>query len=489
MSSRKKQSSNKPQAVQPRKHVSISEAFSNRRRFARASFDVIKDTKDNMRHFAMADGLSADADANETNRANLRYRSRYEVLNNCYAKGIVQMLANDTIGSGPRLQFLSEDESLNDKIEADFAEWAKEARLPQVLRLMRIARCQDGETFAVIMTNPRMSSSVKIKLDVIEADRIHGDPKTEEDETEVDGIRYDKYGEPVSYKVYKYHPGDDKRFASLDDYAVVPYKYMLHTFVKYRPGLHRGVPEIAAALPLFAYLRRYNLASVAAAEMAADFAGVMYTDSPANGESDEVDPMDTVQLERNMLLTMPAGWKIGQLDAKHPMSTHGDEVKVILSEIARSICSTYGTVAGNFSGFNYASGRLDNQVYQKAILVDRTVWENEVLDRILDAWLREWSLVTGIPLPEDKSHEWFWDAFQHVDPTKEANAQAQRLKNMTTTLADEYAKEGKDYVKKLRQIAKERKLMKELGILDVFEAAPKSGDGGDDEDDDNGDLS
>ena len=482
MSSKKKAVS-----VNARSHVDLAKAMENRRRMIRASFDAVQTTKDNMRHFSMADGLSADADANEKNRAVLRFRSRYEVLNNCYAKGIVQMLANDTIGSGPRLQFLSDDEKLNDMIEADFAAWAKEARLPQILRLMRIARCQDGETFAVIMTNPRMKSAVKIKLDVIEADRVHGEPNVDGDDTEVDGIRYDKYGEPVSYKVFKYHPGDDKHFA-VDDFAVVPYEYMLHSFIKYRPGLHRGVPEIAAALPLFAYLRRYNLASVAAAELAADFAAILYTDSPANGESDEIDALDSIQLERNMLLTMPAGWKMGQLDTKHPTATHGDEVKVILSEIARCICSTYGTVAGNFSGFNYASGRLDNQIYQKAILVDRTVWENEVLDRILDAWLREWSLATGISLPEDKSHEWFWDAFLHVDPTKEANAQAERLANMTTTLADEYAKEGKDYVKKLRQIAKERALMKELGILDAFKAAPGSNGGGDDDEQDNGDI-
>ena len=56
---------------------------------------------------------------------------------------------------------------------------------------------------------------------------------------------------------------------------------------------------------------------------------------------------------------------------------------------------------------------------------------------------------------------------------------------MTTTLADEYAKEGKDYVKKLRQIAKERALMKELGILDAFKAAPSGGDG---EEEDNGEI-
>ena len=53
----------------------------------------------------------------------------------------------------------------------------------------------------------------------------------------------------------------------------------------------------------------------------------------------------------------------------------------------------------------------------------------------------------------------------HVDPTKEAEAQAKRLESGTTTLADEYARMGFDYEVKLRQRAKELELMRELGIL------------------------
>ena len=47
--------------------------------------------------------------------------------------------------------------------------------------------------------------------------------------------------------------------------------------------------EITLALPLFAQLRRYTLAVLGAAETAADFAGILYTDSPANGEADAIE--------------------------------------------------------------------------------------------------------------------------------------------------------------------------------------------------------
>ena len=48
---------------------------------------------------------------------------------------------------------------------------------------------------------------------------------------------------------------------------------------------------------------------------------------------------------------------MGQLDPKQPAANHAEFVKIILSEIARCVVTTYGTLAGDFSGHNYASGR------------------------------------------------------------------------------------------------------------------------------------
>ena len=50
----------------------------------------------------------------------------------------------------------------------------------------------------------------------------------------------------------------------------------------------RGLPDILPALPLFAQLRRYTLAVIAAAESAANIAVLMKTNAPAGGEAAEV---------------------------------------------------------------------------------------------------------------------------------------------------------------------------------------------------------
>ena len=382
--------------------------------------------------------------------------------NNSYARGIVKTLADDTVGTGPRLQMLLDDEETNRLVEHDFAVWSKRVRLAAKLRTIRMARCQDGEAFALLARNPALSTNVTLDIQLIEADRVTDDDMNADGRT-VDGITFDSFGNPVLYNVLKAHPGGTASFGT--DSITVNAENMLHIFRQDRPEQHRGIPEITAALPLFAHLRRFTLAVVSAAEAAADFAGILYTDAPANGEADSVEAMDTIQLERNMLLTMPGGWKMSQVDPKQPVTTYGEFKHEILNEIARCLSMPYNIAAGNSSGYNYASGRLDHQTYYKSLKVDRSFMEAEILDPVFDKWMREWILATSSDIDLcDCRHMWFWDGQEHVDPAKEANAQQLRLQSRTTTLAAEYAKQGKDWETELRQIAKERKLMEELGI-------------------------
>lgn len=116
----------------------------------------------------------------------------------------------------------------------------------------------------------------------------------------------------------------------------------------------------------------------------------------------------------------------------------------------------------------FNSGRLDHQMYFKAIRVEQAHLETVVLDRILNAWLTEALLIEGY-LPDlgempRVPHTWFFDGHEHVDPLKESSAQALRLANHTTTYADEYARRGLDWETQLRQRAKELALRNELGL-------------------------
>ena len=433
-------------------------------RTVKARFDAAQTTNDNLKHWAAADGFSADMEASAEVRRALRQRARYEVANNSYARGIVLTVANDTIGTGPRLQMSTKNTETNRQIERDFSAWATASRLSEKLRTMRMARCQDGESFAIMASNPAIDHDIKMDLQLIESDRVTSDLSFNAKDDEIDGIKLDRFGNPKSYRVLKYHPGDNQ-YTFGDAASYIPADAMIHVFRSDRPELHRGIPEITPALPLFAQLRRFTLAVITAAESAANFAGVLYTDAPANGEADQVEPMDLVELERNMLLTMPGGWKMGQLHPEQPATTYAEFKHEILNEIARCLNMPFNIAAGNSSGYNYASGRLDHQTYYKSIRVDQAFIATRILDRILATWLREYSLTHGLSV-DATSHQWFFDGVEHVDPSKEAAAQEKKLKNGTTTLAYEYARQGRDWEEELHQLAREKKLKQKLELID-----------------------
>jgi len=439
----------------------------------RGRFDAAQTTPDNRRHWAGADGLSADAAASPEVRRTLRNRARYEVANNSYARGIVLTLANDVVGTGPRLQVLAESAHT---IEAEFARWARAVDLPGKLRTMRMARAQDGEAFALLFSHPSLDGPVKLDIRLIEADQVTTPDLSFDRSNAVDGIVLDEFGNPVEYHVLRRHPGGDAASAGTQ-YDRVPAASMIHWFRADRPGQNRGLPDILPALPLFAQLRRYTLAVIAAAESAANIAILMKTNAPAGGEAAEVEPMTEMEFAPNMAVFAPEGWEPSQIRAEQPATTYDMFKREILNEIARCLNMPYNIAACNSSGYNYSSGRLDHQTYYKSIRVEQADIESRVLDRILAAWLAEARLLgdfSSLAGVESLEHQWFWDGVEHVDPAKEANAQATRLASHTTTLAYEYARQGRDWEAELRQRAKEVVLMRELGLGESAVGSPQS---------------
>jgi capsid protein len=112
---------------------------------------------------------------------------------------------------------------------------------------------------------------------------------------------------------------------------------------------------------------------------------------------------------------------------------------------------------------------MDHQVYASNIRVYRDELERVMLDRVFAAWVAEATLAgvlpEGAPPFAEWNWAWQWDGKEHVDPAKEANAAQTRLATHTTTLAAEYAKQGKQWDVELRQRASEVALMKELGLF------------------------
>lgn len=417
-------------------------------------------------HWLWADSMSIDASLDHDTRRGLRERARYEIANNSYAMGVALAIANAVVGTGPRLQAFVDDRDLEKDVEWTFDDWAEEIHLAEKLRAMRFARFQDGEAFAILYTNLDLKNPVKLDIMPIDAERVVGEIGKEK-ENNVDGIQLNKYGVPVSYRVLTRHPGDSYGLdLRNEDARVYNASDVIHWYRRTLPEQHRGAPEIAASLNLFALLRRYTLAVVTAAETAADFAGFIQTDAANDFGGSPVwsaNPFEALNIERGMVTTLPEGWKISQLKAEQPSVTYSDFKREILGEIGRSLQIPVNIVAGDSSRYNYASGRLDHQEFQKSIRVDQSNCSDNVMRPLFRQWWREYALLNGLPSAVPNTF-WYYDGFEHVDPIKEAKAQSLRLANMTTSLMAEYGKQGKDWENELIQIAKERRRIEELGL-------------------------
>lgn len=416
-------------------------------RAVRARYDAAVTNDDNRRHWANADALSANAANSADIRRTLRIRARYEFANNSFCNGMVRTLAFHCVGTGPRLQLNTGNPEADKKLERAFGRWCKEIGLASKLTTMRQARCRDGEAFGLLVTNNRLRNQVKLDLRLIEADQV-ASPYGNTSPSDVDGIELDALGNPVRYTVLADHPGD-AQISGLGKSTPVDADRIIHLYREDRPGQRRGIPEVTPALPLYAVLRRYTLATLHKAELAALMALFLKTTASGIDPADLGDPFEVLDFERNALTTLPDGWDITQLKAEAPTDAHDAFCTAVMREIARCLDMPRSIAMGDSTGLNYSSGRLDHQTYFRAIEIDRFDFELRCLDRLLAEWLNEAALVPGLipdglPLVAEWDHEWQWDGFEHVDPTKEANADETQLATGMACHADLLAKDGRD---------------------------------------------
>ena len=442
-------------ARKPQRKVFDSQAVSQRT--LRASYDIARSTTENENLWKYVDSLSA-ADANNPSvRRTIRNRARYEVANNSYADGIVDTLAADTIG--PEVQIQLGDSDIAQRTERAFEAWARSVRLWDKVRGMRRAKCVDGEAFALLITNPRVTNRVKLDLRLIECDMIESWVSVA-NEAEIDGIRFDEIGNPTAYRLLDYHPGDHRQFLTSRAGKWTRAEFMLHYFTALRPGQVRGVSELTPALSLFGELRQFTKAVLMAAARAAEIAGVMQTTLLPDAVAAELsDPLTTIEAVRNAIVSLPEGWTLSQLKAEQPTTTYGMFKAEIINEMARPLSMPFNVAAGNSSSYNYASGRLDHQTYDRSIEVERADIRAMILDRVWAAWLDEYATVASLSKPqvaELQDHEWHFSGRGHVDPNKEATADDTRLKNGTLTRARYWAKQGADHKRESAQWIKER---------------------------------
>lgn len=445
-------------------------------RSIRASYDSAQTTTQNYRHWAAADDLSPDASLAPHVRRTLRNRSRFELLrNSSIGRGMVQTYAQDTIGTSINLVMGLKNEAENLQVQAVMGEWIEAINLVERLLTAKVSKTIDGEMLFRLVTNPRLDCEINLDLLCLEADHL-GSPFAYNNLTPnyVDGVHLDRLKNAASYDLLKEHPGSPyaTMYGEFDNYDA---SQVIHWFRADRCGQHRGAPECAAALPLFAYRRRYQLAVIAAAETAANRAQVLETDldpediaedselAAAVADFTRESMLNSVHLDRNDATVLPSGFRLNQMRAEQPTTTFAMFDRAIVMELSRCLSMPYETVAGDHSKLSYSGGILSRSNYERGLLVERSVIRRKILDVLFSNFMHEAALTNGV-LPSTLSdrildivrrvgttaiarkipHEWHFDGFSQPDPKKAADAAGINLRNGLTNRAAELAKKGID---------------------------------------------
>ena len=128
----------------------------------------------------------------------------------------------------------------------------------------------------VLVTNPKIRHGVKLDLQLIEADRVSGELRWFEDDTSVDGISYDRWGNPTDYRGFEVpsrgHPvyaggRCDPHSGGIHD---------SHLTVRIVRDCIEEFPKSRPALPLFAQLRKIQSGCAFSGGGRSGFAAILY---------------------------------------------------------------------------------------------------------------------------------------------------------------------------------------------------------------------
>lgn len=424
--------------------------FSRKRKPIEAKFDLAQTTSDNRKHWASADGLSARAAISPAVRRVVRIRSRYEAENNSWYAGILRTAVNHIVGTGPRLQLLTGDQAANARIEKAWRQWALKIDLADTLRTITEAYWRDGEAFVMRAERPQ-NWPLTLDIRIFEADQVANPWQASVFNNEFidDGIKFDKSTNELQLYVYDSHPGSNHYHSTMSG-EWYPACEVLHLFRADRPGQTRGVPRATPALQTLPIMRRQELATLYSAETAANFAMYLKSTSPAIDPSASPADFAEIELTRNMLTTLPAGWEIGQVEPKQPGPLYEMFQRQALQSFSRCTNMPYTLAAGTGKDANFSSFKGDmKNVWEPEVQCEQSRIEWSIIEPMfkwfLEAAIYVPGLLDGLPSIANIDHRWHWPPLPELDAVDSANAAALRLSTGQSTPTHEHARRGQDW--------------------------------------------
>ncbi|GAV24798.1 phage portal protein [Carboxydothermus islandicus] len=433
----------------------------------------------------------------------LRQRSRDLYMGAPLATGALKTYRTNVVGFGLRLkaqidaEFLGMDPEEADEwektAEREFALWAKDCDATRMMdfyemqALVFLSMLMSGDVFCALPMIQRPGNPYLLKISLIEADRVCNPPEITDDKVR-GGVEVDQYGAPVAYYIAQKHPLD-KYTMGKNKWIRVPAfgektgrRNILHIMEFERPGQRRGVPILAPVIETLKQLTRYSEAELMAAVISGMLTVFITSNTPETplGESipleQQIDTADqnSYELGNGAIIALAPGEDVKEVNPNRPNTAFDSFVTSMCRQIGAALEIPHELLIKHFTA-SYSASRAALLEAWKAFKMRRTWLAAKFCQPIYEEFLIEAVARGRIKAPgffDDpvirmaySGAEWYGPSQGQIDPLKEVNAAALRVKEGFSTRAREAAElTGSDFERIVRQRAREERMMREGGL-------------------------
>lgn len=435
---------------------------------------------------------TSNADANAIlalDNSTLRARARDLVRNNHHAAGAVEKYAVECVGTGIRPSSNTGDPDLDRRVDAL---WDRHAMETKAYQLQYVAVYQVFEVGEVLLRRlPRRLSdglAVPLMVDLLEVDHLDesadGTLGTAAKPTgkRILGVEFDANGQRRAYRLYREHPGGRTLGSSFETLSV-PATDIAHLYRWTRPGQVRGVTRLAPVVQALADLGDGADAERVRRKLEACLFAFIIDPNPDNDASpagaDGIAPAAVQDARGNPIERFQPGMIAHvhgdkRIEKVVPATVGGyrEYKQTELEGVASGLNMPYPLLTGDLTAVNFSSGRMGLMQFRAAISAFQTHVLVPQFCYPQWAWFIDAAVIGGL-LPvraEGYPVEWTTPLPQEVDRGSSAKADAQEILNMTRSRSDLIRGTGRNPRRVWEEIAKENKLLGELGLVSEVKA-------------------
>lgn len=385
----------------------------------------------------------------------LREQARHLEQNHDLARGVLDVLVRNTVGTGigvePQPRMAGDRAEIADDLAWELSRlWREWCRRPEVTwaldmgaaeRLCARTWFRDGEVFAQRIGGTSAvldhGTLVPYSVELLEPDFVPFDhnrlPATGQTSITM-GIETNAWNRPIGYWVYRRHPGEQVSIPSPSDLKRIGADFMLHLKAIDRIGQLRGASVFASVLGRLEDIKDYEESERVAAKVAASMAAMIIKGSPDDYEP----PVSDGTGEAKRMRRFPAGMvfddlrpgeSVQTIDTKRPNPNALNWRQGQLRAVAAGVGTSYSSTAKSYDG-TYSSQRQElveqwgaYQILAAEFIarITRPIYEDFVRFAMLS---RQITLPAGVDPASVYDAEFIAPQMPWIDPVKEVESWA-----------------------------------------------------------------